>query len=203
MAPCLAHRWTADEREVRSALGKQPESRAVRCTADVRPVEDRRRIATSNCSSWSASERPSHSAKDPMRVESCCCQAARSDAMLRYSNGHKMIAPRGEMLSRLAIAAFVTAAVTRSSPATGHDVWSNDTPVPSWIKKACCGPSEVHHLSSDKVHALPDGYHVDGLATVIPYSRVQPSPDGEFWGFWNPHALNPVVFCFFAGIKGI
>jgi hypothetical protein len=106
--------------------------------------------------------------------------------------------PRGKVLGRLAIAALVTATMTPPLPAVGHDVWSNGAQVPPWVKKACCGPSEVHHLSAGKVHGMPDGYHVDGLATIIPYSRVQPSPDGEFWGFWNPYALNPVVFCFFA-----
>ena len=111
---------------------------------------------------------------------------------------HNMNTRRGEMLGRLAIAPLVAASMMCPLPAVGHDVWSNGAQVPAWVKKACCGPSEVHQLSADKVHALRDGYHVDGLATVIPYSRVQPSPDGAFWGFWNPDALNPVVFCFFA-----
>jgi hypothetical protein len=114
-----------------------------------------------------------------------------------------MNTPCGELLHRLPIAALVAAMVTCPLPAAGHDVWLNRAQVPPWVKKACCGPSEVHHLSADEVHALPDGYHIDGLATVIPYSRVQPSPDGEFWGFWNPYASNPVVFCFFAGMKGL
>jgi hypothetical protein len=113
------------------------------------------------------------------------------------TDSHNMNAPRGEMLGRLAIVALVAATMCPLH-AVGHDVWSNGAQVPAWVKKACCGPSEVHQLSADKVHALRDGYHVDGLATVIPDSRVQPSPDGAFWGFWNPDALNPVVFCFFA-----
>src|SRR5260370_25571076 len=98
------------------------------------------------------------------------------------------------MSGRLAIAALVTATMTRALPAAGHDAWSNGAQVPLWVKEACCGPSEAHHLSPDQVHALPDGYHVDGLATVIPYSRTQPSPHGEYLGFWNSYALNPVVF---------
>jgi hypothetical protein len=121
-----------------------------------------------------------------------------ADGALRRSNGRNMNTLRGEMPGRLPIAALVAATIMCPFPAVGHDAWSNGAQVPAWIKKACCGPSEVHQLPADKVHALPDGYHVDGLATVIPYSRVLPSPDGAFWGFWNPDALNPVVFCFFA-----
>jgi hypothetical protein len=121
-----------------------------------------------------------------------------AEGALRHSNGRNMNAPRVETPRRLPIAALVAATMMCPFPAVGHDVWSNGAQVPAWIKKACCGPSEVHQLPADKVHALPDGYHVDGLATVIPYSRVLPSSDGAFWGFWNPDALNPVVFCFFA-----
>ena len=71
-----------------------------------------------------------------------------------------MNTPPGEMLDRLAIAALVAAAMMRPLSAIGHDVWSNGAQVPAWVKKACCGPSEVHKLSADKVHAPPDGYHV-------------------------------------------
>jgi len=100
------------------------------------------------------------------------------------------------------VATLAAAVMTGMGTAAGHEIWANGAPVPLWVKKACCGPSEAHRLPADKVHALPDGYHVDGLSTVIPYSMVQPSPDGAFWGFWNPDAINPVVFCFFAGVKG-
>jgi hypothetical protein len=106
--------------------------------------------------------------------------------------------PHRELPARFAIAALVAVTIAHPSRAVGHDVWSNGARVPPWIKKACCGPSEVHRLPADKVRALPDGYHVDGLDTVIPYSRALPSHDGEFWGFWNSDATHPVVFCFFA-----
>ncbi len=43
--------------------------------------------------------------------------------------------------------------------ASAHDMWSNGDPVPSWVKKACCGPEDVHHLSPEpailKVSAFP------------------------------------------------
>jgi hypothetical protein len=50
---------------------------------------------------------------------------------------------------------------------------------------------------------MSDGYHIDGLKTVVPIARALPSPDGTYWGFWNP-ALepNPTVYCFFAPFNG-
>lgn len=83
-----------------------------------------------------------------------------------------------------------------------HDQWSDGEPVPPWVKKACCGPEDVHHLRLEQVHNMADGVHVDGLSTVIPYSKVLPSPDGQYWGFWSPIAKDPTVYCFFAPIEG-
>ena len=105
---------------------------------------------------------------------------------------------RAKVASGLAFSTLSTLTMLAALPAGAHDLWSNGAKVPAWVKKSCCGPSEAHHLSATSVRALPDGYHVDGLATAIPYSRVLPSRDGEFWGFWNPDASHPVVFCFFA-----
>ncbi len=69
--------------------------------------------------------------------------------------------------------------------AWAHDFWSNGEPVPAWVKAECCGPRDVHHLRPSAVHIAVDGYHVDGLRSVIPFSRTLPSPDGQYWGFWN------------------
>jgi hypothetical protein len=92
------------------------------------------------------------------------------------------------------------------SPAFAHDTWQNGQAVPAWVKSACCGPSDVHHLTSTQVHAMPDGWHIDGIGTVVPYSKELPSQDGDYWGFWPPWATNvtdkPPVFCFFAPPQG-
>jgi hypothetical protein len=90
------------------------------------------------------------------------------------------------------------------TPAAAHDFWSNGDPVPAWVKAECCGPRDVHHLSARAVHIMPDGYHIDGLRTIVPVSRALPSPDGSYWAFWNSVSEpDPVIFCFFAPVNGM
>ena len=84
-----------------------------------------------------------------------------------------------------------------------HDFWTTGEPVPPWVKSACCGPSDVHHLKMSAIHIMPDGLHIDGIETVVPMSRVLPSPDGTAWAFWNPVGEpDPVVFCMFYPLSG-
>jgi hypothetical protein len=98
---------------------------------------------------------------------------------------------------------LIIAGIFFATPAMGHDFWSNGDPVPGWVKAECCGPRDVHHLRSGAVHILQDGYHIDGLKTVIPIERALPSPDGSYWAFWNPVGEpEPVIFCFFAPLNG-
>jgi len=87
--------------------------------------------------------------------------------------------------------------------ALAHDYWANGAPVPAWVKARCCGPTDVHHLRAGAVHILADGYHIDGLKTVVPFERALPSQDGDYWGFWNPLSEpDPQIFCFFAPVNG-
>ncbi len=88
------------------------------------------------------------------------------------------------------------------APATAHDFWTNGTPVPAWVKAECCGPNDVHHLRPGQVHVKADGYHIDGIRTVVPMERALPSQDGDYWGFWVPGDVEPVIFCFFAPVNG-
>lgn len=89
-------------------------------------------------------------------------------------------------------------------PAFGHTQWANSDPVPEWVSKACCGPNDVHHLTAGAVHIMPDGYHIDGIKTVVPISRALPSPDGTYWAFWYAGSEpEPVIFCFFAPVNGV
>lgn len=100
-------------------------------------------------------------------------------------------------------AAFSALLLVAASSAEAHDFWSNGDPVPEWVKAECCGPRDVHHLRAGAVHIAQDGYHIDGLKTVIPIERALPSPDGTYWAFWNPTAEpEPVIFCFFAPLNG-
>lgn len=90
------------------------------------------------------------------------------------------------------------------APASAHDFWANGEPVPPWVKAQCCGPQDVHRLRAGAVHIMADGYHIDGLTTVIPTSRALPSVDGNYWAFWNPVSEpSPVIYCFFAPQNGV
>lgn len=98
----------------------------------------------------------------------------------------------------------LAAALLTASPALAHDYWSNGEPVPAGVKASCCGPADVHRLKPSAVHIQADGYHIDGLSTVIPISRAQPSPDGSYWAFF-PNASGPdaPIYCFFAPLNGV
>jgi len=97
---------------------------------------------------------------------------------------------------------IATAAIALGcAPASAHDVWANGAPVPAWIKRACCGPSDAHHLRPDQVHRVSDEYYtVDGYYYQIPISDALPSEDGEYWIFYrtNKSGSQTGVFCFFA-----
>lgn len=86
-------------------------------------------------------------------------------------------------------------------PSLAHDQWSNDTPIPAWVKSACCGPSDAHVIDSGDVSGPDkDGlYHVDGVREPVRPERVFDSQDGETWAFFNAD-LPPnerFVFCLF------
>ena len=90
-----------------------------------------------------------------------------------------------------------------SAPAVSHDRWGNGELVEPWVKRQCCGPEDVHVIPDSAVHVMADGYHIDGIDTVVPPDRAMPSPDGKIYGFWTPAAEpTPVIFCFFYPLKG-
>ncbi len=99
---------------------------------------------------------------------------------------------------------LILACVFCASPAFAHDFWANGDPVPKWVKAQCCGPNDVHHLRPGAVHIMADGYHIDGITTIVPIARALPSMDGSYWAFWNSVSEPaPVIFCFFAPINGV
>lgn len=92
--------------------------------------------------------------------------------------------------------------------AQAHSTWANGMPVPDWVTKACCGPSDAHHLQPAQVHRVANGYRIDGYPGTIYDVQVLPSEDGEFWAFYsvgvgaNGEKVFTNVFCFFAPASG-
>jgi hypothetical protein len=104
------------------------------------------------------------------------------------------------MLDRLFALPLLLVSLPPLSPAAAHDVGSDGSPVPAWIKQACCGPSDVHHLRPDQVHRVSsEFYAVDGYFTPVPAKIALPSPDGDYWIFYkdNKSGTQTGVFCFF------
>jgi hypothetical protein len=110
---------------------------------------------------------------------------------------------QGAALFRLVIA---IAAALLVPPATAHNQWVDGKPVPDWIKAACCGPADAHHLTPAMVHHVDaheaarmrpkwgphdndkNGYYVvDGVdAPIYDQNRnILPSQDGEYWIFYR------------------
>jgi hypothetical protein len=71
--------------------------------------------------------------------------------------------------------------------AQAHDAWADGNPVPIWVRNSCCGPQDVHHLTAKQVHAMFDGWHVDGYKQVLPYGSEFPSQDGDYWIFYKDY----------------
>ena len=93
-------------------------------------------------------------------------------------------------------AAFVLAA----APAVAHDQWANGKAVPGWIKSACCGVADAHHLRPDQVSLNARGeYVVEGYHAPLDVNFAQPSQDGEYWIFYREFidGSQSAAFCFF------
>ncbi|MGO9423440.1 hypothetical protein [Roseiarcus sp.] len=99
--------------------------------------------------------------------------------------------------------AFVTLALLGGlavRPAAAHDVWANGVIVPGWVKSACCGPDDAHHLRPEQVHRVSDDYYtVDGYRYRIPARAALPSQDGDYWIFYRDDGSGgqSTVYCFF------
>jgi hypothetical protein len=68
-------------------------------------------------------------------------------------------------------------------PAAGHDQWLNGYEVDPVLKLMCCGPNDTK-LVDGLVRLSAGGmsiYFDDRPDEIIPFSRVQPSPDGHWW----------------------
>jgi len=118
--------------------------------------------------------------------------------------------------ARAAIFASGVALGLLSDAAAAHDRWADWTPVPAWVKQACCGASDAHHLRPDQVRRISDEYYeVEGYFRPVPARAALPSEDGQYWIFYRNVPAGPIcpgpgqacfgwhpagqtrVFCFF------
>ena len=103
------------------------------------------------------------------------------------------------MVVQSVVGLFLLALAMSSEPALAHDQWVDGSAVPGWVKDACCGPDDVHHLAPDQVHRVAGGYRIDGYPWVIPDARLLPSRDGDWWAFYRLGEGSEFtsVYCFF------
>lgn len=106
------------------------------------------------------------------------------------------------MAKVLTLAAALVAAV----PALAHDQWADGSPVPAWVKGACCGPQDVHHLKPEQVSRNKAGdYVLDVYPDPIPAKTALPSQDGDYWVFFGDYRATggavTAVRCFFVPLS--
>lgn len=91
------------------------------------------------------------------------------------------------------------------APASSHQQWANGDPVPAWVREACCGVSDAHHMRADQVHVVQGGYRIDGYRQIVPEAKMEPSPDGEYWIFYRdlPSGDQSSVYCLFGPLRGV
>lgn len=88
--------------------------------------------------------------------------------------------------------------------ASAHDRWLTGEAVPEWVKAACCGVADIHHMRPDQVHIVQGGYRFDGFGELIPEAKMQPSPDGEFYIFYRDldGGRQSSAYCVFGPLRG-
>jgi len=84
--------------------------------------------------------------------------------------------------------------------AHAHEHWNNGEQVPAWVKTACCGPNDVHHLRPEQIRRNAAGeYVVDIYPWPIPAHMALPSQDGDYWlFFYEDFGVYGPIRCFFA-----
>ncbi|MEJ1938837.1 hypothetical protein WDZ92_52235 [Nostoc sp. NIES-2111] len=101
----------------------------------------------------------------------------------------------------LAGPAAAMAVLASTAPVAAHDHWMNrgDYRDPLFGEQ-CCDEHDCQPIPEEQVRAAPDGYHL-ASGEVIPYRRVLPSEDGQYWVCrWDVHWENrrSPIRCFFA-----
>ncbi len=105
------------------------------------------------------------------------------------------------MLVRPAVLSVLAFFGVFCAAAGAHAYWADGKLVPPWVKAACCGADDVHHLRPDQVHRISDDYYtVDGYPNRIPARAALPSQDGDYWIFYRDDGAGgaqSTVYCFF------
>lgn len=95
------------------------------------------------------------------------------------------------MLARLIT---VVALLMLASQTLAHDSWISRGALRNGAGEWCCGEGDCFTIPGKQVHVTAAGYRLSENE-VVPYSEVQPSPDGEFWRCKRPDGSRR---CFFA-----
>ncbi len=80
-----------------------------------------------------------------------------------------------------------------------HEKWADGSPVPAWIKQACCGVADAHRLEVEDVSIQGNSWIVRGYKGSIPIGTELPSQDGQYWIFYKDFSdgKQSGVYCFF------
>ena len=94
--------------------------------------------------------------------------------------------------------AFAFTSLLFATAAHAHDTWANGDPVPGWVKRSCCGPTDAHRLDPSQVSEDDQGYVVEseGKTFRVPREKALPSQDAHYWIFYS-NATSPLVYCLF------
>ena len=103
---------------------------------------------------------------------------------------------------RLILAALALAGTLTASPA--HDSWISRGGLRNSAGEWCCGEGDCFVVAPERIVVTAGGYAIvgpqagaDGHAVpveVVPFSEVQPSPDGAYWRCKRPDGSRR---CFF------
>ena len=114
---------------------------------------------------------------------------------------------------------FIIAFLIMITPALSHEWWGNGTEVDPVTKRNCCGKSDckvldektlIRRVGAQGIYIKfpnpvpPNKYVKDSyqktIEAIIPYKRVQPSPDGKYWA-----CISPIgdVICYWEPNSGV
>ena len=84
-------------------------------------------------------------------------------------------------VTSLTLAAFAAIAMYTLARAHGPAEWINTGGYKNSAGELCCGERDCFELADGDVTITVVGYFVHSLEESVPFSEVQPSPDGRYW----------------------